>query len=160
LLVLPLVRSESFLPVLGARYTDPSPSLRFFQRAGAIAWAVLVAVSSSYSLSDIHFSVSGRIADPSVLELCIFRFTVSGAESSCSYAVNIFSLSILNGEYSSRCPILQRPLYKLMFMSSSRQIYGGIGLGVGAAAVITMFALSNVRDFLVNFHYWYSNADR
>lgn len=29
----------------------------------------------------------------------------------------------------------------------SRQIYGGIGIGVAAAAVISMFALSNVSCF-------------
>lgn len=35
-----------------------------------------------------------------------------------------------------------------------RQIYGGIGLGVAAAAVISMFALSNVSVGFAKFLQW------
>jgi len=31
----------------------------------------------------------------------------------------------------------------------NRQIYGGIGLGIGAVAIISMFALSNVSCFFL-----------
>jgi hypothetical protein len=59
-------------------------------RAGAIAWAVLVAL----------YSIGGGI------------------------------FLLIRGQY-------------IFFVYPEWQIYGGIGLGVGAAAVITMFALSN-----------------
>lgn len=39
-----------------------------------------------------------------------------------------------------------------------RQIYGGIGLGIGAAAIISMFALSNVGCFFCGFR-WFGTAN-
>ena len=68
--------------------------------------------------------------------------TASRAVLSFLGGVNTSSLCILNGEVSIHFMIPRVPLFNYMF--AQRFIYGGIGMGVGAVAIISILALSNV----------------
>lgn len=115
------------------------------QRGGAIAWAVVIAVRT------FHYIAPDPMADgfwnnlPLLLMLSILNFT--GLQS-CRWNLPThpwtISLLLLPGMVPLDTFISIIPTLIFIFCGLSRQIYGGIGLGVVAVAVISMFALSNV----------------
>jgi hypothetical protein len=122
---------------IGAKIADPF-RLLVLQRAGAIALAVLIAVISSFLFRYPCIEILTKLF--SGLQYRRWYFLICGRPVYffCLPGMVIkiwFSISI-NSESKLR-----------------REIYGGIALGVGFAAIISMFALSNVskvsscRDF-------------
>lgn len=74
-----------------------------------------------------------------------YRHTVWLVVSSCSSRATIFSSSIQSGTGSAPGPSSDRSEPWRPYASYYRFIYGGIGMGVAAVAIINILAYANVR---------------